>query len=188
MTARRARLALARLENTTTKTHSADQSDGADDLAGDALEGVVGEEVDHVLGRGGPVVSLMIALAMASNTPMMAPPAINPEAIRTPRSVRALTSASLSPRLVAADEPGQDAAQQHRRVELHGQVHAEGEGQRRNAGHAQDQREQDAEAEEVPLQGRGLAPKIPTRISFMAEAWGAGMLAVPKPWPGRPGP
>ncbi len=73
-------------------------------------------------------------------------------------------------RLFPCNGPGENAAEQDRGVEFQGKVHAEGEGQRRHTGHAENEGQQHPESEEVPLEGAAVDPKIPTRISFIADA------------------
>ena len=99
-----------------------------------------------------------VAAMTAATTPAMEPPAMYPEATRTPRSPRSFaifSSLELFPTRYAMKPPRSTAV-----LSWIGQVHPEGEGERRHARRGEDHRDDDAEREENPLDPRS-APHEP---------------------------
>ena len=84
---------------------------------------------------------------------MRAPPAMKPEEMSVPRLLR--RSASSLSLVDLLDEVGDEAADEERRRQGQGQVHAQGEGQRRHLGQLGDQGHRGADGVEEP--GHGLA-------------------------------
>jgi len=126
----------------------------------------------------------MTALTTASATPMSAPPAMNPDARRIPRSWRGLTASGPSPGL------GRETIQLRIPPSRMGVFSSIGRYIPRAKARAGTFTMRRIREKITPRAKRNHrtdpepAPKIPTRISFMAEAWGAGMALVPKPWAG----
>jgi len=114
-----------------------------------------------------------------ATTPMIAPPAMRPLAMSTPRLSRALASASEVPGL------GRFTQWERRPPRKRGMFSSMGRYMPRAKPRAGSSTIRSTRESTTPrpkqYQRRGMAslPKMPSRIAFMALAWGAGML-VPR--------
>ena len=112
----------------------------------------------------------------AATTPAIEPPAMYPEATRTPLSPRSL---AILPVLCALpDEIRDDSAEEDRRVELDREVHPEREGERRHAEMARMSEMMTPNAKRIHWTP-APPPMRPTMISRIADACGAGICWEP---------